>query len=187
MERGAKWSSRALDEARSLGVVLELLGEHAGREAARAAVLLVKGTQLVAWSFAGFGDAASASTGTSYDLAATGLAAEVVRTGAAVSRSGADTDQRVALPPFAQDGAGRDVSTVPVVVGGAVVAVVYADAPPRDSQPHWPATLEVLARHASAVLEALTVQQAVGLSLPHRVVRASHDAVAGSRHDRSLQ
>jgi hypothetical protein len=176
---------RALDEARSLGVVLELLGRHAGQEAERAAVLLVKGAQLVVWSVTGFSDMANA-TGASLDLAAAGIAAEVVRSGAAVSRSGADTDQRVAGPPFALDTRGRDMSAVPVVVGGAVVAVVYADAPSREPQ-RWPAALEVLARHASTVLEALTVQQAVGLSLPHRVVRASHDAVAGPRHDRSVQ
>jgi hypothetical protein len=39
--------------------------------------------------------------------------------------------------------------------------------------------LEVLTRHASRSLEALTVQQAAGLSLPRPVARASHAPLPG--------
>ena len=58
---------------------------------------------------------------------------------------------------------------LPVRVGGEVVAVLYADAArpdPPSSDARWPSVLEVLVRHASRVLEAMTVQQAAGLSLP---------------------
>ena len=56
---------------------------------------------------------------------------------------------------------------IPVSVGGEVVAVLYADATRRnEGSPgaRWPAILEVLTRHASRVLEAMTVQKAAGLS-----------------------
>jgi hypothetical protein len=39
--------------------------------------------------------------------------------------------------------------------------------------------LEVLARHGSRALEAMTVQQAAGFSLPRPVARASHAALPG--------
>jgi hypothetical protein len=97
----------------------------------------------------------------------------------------------VDLPAFARDGGGaRFALALPIVVGGAVVAVLYADRPADDAagdEDRWSATLDVLAHYASKVLEALTVHQAVGLSLPRAVARASHDAVAGLSHDRSLQ
>ena len=39
--------------------------------------------------------------------------------------------------------------------------------------------LDILARHASRVLEAMTVQQAAGLSLPRPVSRGTHASVPG--------
>ncbi len=183
---------RRLDEARSLGEVLDELGLGAAREAARVAVLIAKGDQLVGWSLMGFGDKAPGPRGIAIDLNAAGLVGEVVRTGSAESRNPADTSEGVALPPFARDGGGhaRAALALPVVVGGAVVAVLYADTPAQDAgraTERWPSTLDVLVRHASKVLEALTVQQVVGLSLPRPMARASHDAVAGLSHDRSVQ
>jgi hypothetical protein len=90
------------------------------------------------------------------------------------------------LPAFAVDSdAGerpRYAMALPVRVGGGVVAVLYADAPRLDapsSDARWPAVLEVLVRHASRVLEAMTVEQAAGLSLPRPMARGSHSAVPG--------
>jgi hypothetical protein len=73
---------------------------------------------------------------------------------------------------------------LPVRVGGEVVAVLYADAPRSDaalSDARWPAVLEVLVRHASRVLEAMTVQQAAGLSLPRpkRILTGSDHTFLG--------
>ena len=70
------------------------------------------------------------------------------------------------LPPFARSAGSRHAAAIPVAVGGDVVAVLYADAIRSDARPsaaRWPSVLEVLARHASRALEALTVQQAAGL------------------------
>jgi hypothetical protein len=53
---------------------------------------------------------------------------------------------------------------VPVIVGGRVVAVVYADGVAHDGREQivpssWPEVIEILARHAARCLEALTVQK----------------------------
>jgi hypothetical protein len=53
---------------------------------------------------------------------------------------------------------------VPVIVGGRVVAVVYADAVTLDGHERhvpssWPELIEVLARHAGRCLEGLTTQK----------------------------
>ena len=185
-------SIRMLDESRSLGEVLDLMGEAAAEQGDRVAVLLAKGGQLVGWRTIGLERTVPSPHALTLDLDGAGLLASVVRTGSAESRSSADTREGVELPAFARDAGGgaRDALALPLIVGGNVVAVVYVDQPAGDGRERadrWSATLDVLAHYASKVLEALTVQQAVGLSLPRAVARASHDAVAGLSHDRSLQ
>ena len=177
---------RTLDDARALGEVLDALAECAGREVERAAVLLVKGENLRGWRLAGFPDAGPAKN-IELDFDTAGLAGAVVRTGVTVSRpTVAPGDEhgtrQPALPPFAQTAGARHAIALPIVVGGQVVAVLYADAPRSDtpsSSSRWPAVLEILARHASRALEAMTVQQAAGFSLPRPVARASHGALPG--------
>jgi F0F1-type ATP synthase membrane subunit b/b' len=177
---------RTLDDARALGEVLDALADCAGREVDRAAVLLVKGERLRGWRLAGFPDAGPAKN-IELDLDGAGLAGAVVRTGVTVSRpTVAPGDEQgtrqPALPPFAQSGGARHAMALPIVVGGQVVAVLYGDAPRLDtpsSSSRWPAVLEILARHGSRALEAMTVQQAAGFSLPRPVARASHTALPG--------
>jgi hypothetical protein len=177
---------RSLDEARTLGDVLETLAECAGREVDRSAVLLVKGERLQGWRLAGFGAAAPTARSIDVSFDEAGLPGAVVRTGISVSRPavepGQSAERQPALPPFAHDAGARHAIALPVTVGGAVVAVLYGDAPrldrPSDSS-RWPAMLDVLARHASRVLEAMTVQQAAGLSLPRPVARGTHGTVPG--------
>lgn len=177
---------RSLDEARALGEVLETLAECAAREVDRAAVLLVKGERLQGWRLAGFSPGAPAAKSIDLTLEDAGLPGAVVRTGVAVSRPAVEPThapaRQPALPPFARDAGTRHALALPVTVGGAVVAVLYGDAPrldaPSDSS-RWPAMLDVLARHASRVLEAMTVQQAAGLSLPRPVARSSHASLPG--------
>jgi F0F1-type ATP synthase membrane subunit b/b' len=177
---------RTLDDARALGEVLDALAECAGREVERAAVLLVKGHHLRGWRLTGFPDAGPAKN-IELDLDAAGLAGAVVRTGVAVSRptvapGDEDGTRQPALPPFALTAGARHAMALPLIVGGKVVAVLYGDAPRLDtpsSSSRWPAVLEILARHSSRALEATTVQQAVGFSLPRPVARASHAALPG--------
>jgi hypothetical protein len=183
---------RTLDESRSLGEVLDLVGEAAAERGARVAVLLARGDRLVGWRAIGFDRTLPSPRALTLDADGAGFLRSVVRTGSAESRSSADTSEGVELPAFAREASGgaRSALAFPLIVGGDVVAVLYVDRSADDDAGHgdrWSATLDVLAHYAGKVLEALTVQQAVGLSLPRAVARASHDAVAGLSHDRSLQ
>ena len=67
-----------------------------------------------------------------------------------------------------------------VRVGGAPVAVIEADVAA------WPATIEIAARHASCLLEAMTLQQATGLRATNVVARPSQSA-PGHTSARSTQ
>jgi F0F1-type ATP synthase membrane subunit b/b' len=177
---------RILDDGRALGEVLDALAECAGREVERAAVFVVKGERLRGWRLIGFPDAGPAKN-IEVDLDGAGLAGAVVRTGVTVSRptvapGDEEGTRQPALPPFALTAGPRHAMAVPIIVGGEVVAVLYADAPRLDtpsSASRWPAVLEILARHGSRALEAMTVQQAAGLSLPRPVARASHSPLPG--------
>ncbi len=173
---------RNLDEARGLSEVLERLAPCAGHEVDRAAVLLVKGDRLAGWRLAGFGTGAPAVKSIDLSVEDAGLAGAVLQSGVAASRSADAPDGQPSLPPFARNAGERHAMALPVRVGGEVVAVLYADAPRLDtpsSDARWPAVLEVLVRHASRVLEAMTIQQAAGLSLPRPMARGSHTAVPG--------
>jgi len=172
---------RNLDEARGLSEVLERLVQCAGHEVDRAAVLLVKGDRLAGWRLAGFAPGGPPAKSIDLSVEEAGLAGVVLESGGAASRP-ADATDGPALPSFAADAGERHAMALPVRVGGEVVAVLYADAPRSEapsSDARWPAILEVLVRHASRVLEAMTVQQAAGLSLPRPMARGSHTAVPG--------
>jgi hypothetical protein len=151
---------RALDEASTLGEVLDSLARSAGREAGRAVVFLVKGNRLREYRIVGF-EAESGAARLDIGLDEAGPMAEVVRSGQGVASWG----EGQSLPSFAGKNGHRHAVSSPVAVGGTVVAVLYADGPIADnpSRPDWPSLLDVLARHAGRVLEAITVRQAAGL------------------------
>jgi hypothetical protein len=168
---------RRLDDTRSLSEALDALADCAGLHVERAAVLVVKGDMLRVRRLAGFG---TDNVPADLDRESAGIAGAVVSTGVTVSRAAveprdAQGSRQPALPLFAQNAGARHAVALPITVGGRVVAVLYADAPPSNAPSaasRWPATLELLARHASRALEAITVQQATGLSLPRRAPRA---------------
>jgi hypothetical protein len=156
---------RLLDGATALGDALQKLAECAHREADRAAVLVMKEQRLQGWAFHGFDSSAATPTGVSLDPKEGGLLGRVVETAAPVTSDDADAP---ALPSFAGAGAGRHAVAVPVLVGGTVVAVLYADAPraAEGAGVTWPSAIEVLARHASRMIEAIMVAQASGVRIP---------------------
>ncbi len=173
---------RNLDEARGLSEVLERLVPCAAHEVDRVAILLVKGDRLAGWRLAGFGAGAPAAKSIDLSIEDAGLAGAVLQSGVAASRPADASDDQPSLPAFARNAGERHAMALPVRVGGDVVAVLYADAPRLDtpsSTARWPAVLEVLVRHASRVLEAMTIQQAAGLSLPRPMALGSHAAVPG--------
>lgn len=161
---------RSLDEATSLSEVLERLAQAAVRHAQRAALLIVRNDRLRAWQVIGFdGRAAGESLDVSLDEA--GIAADALRNGRMA--------EGTRLPAFAAGGDARDAAALPITVGGVVVAVLYADATtgPAGARP-WQDHLDVLARYASRVLEAVTVQQATGTRAVEAVARPAQSTPA---------
>lgn len=158
-----------LDQSASLGEALDGLVQVAGREAGRAAVFLVKGTHLHDWRAVGF-------SGTSLDVhvGETGPFSDALRGERGACRGDA-------LPEFARDGEQRYGVTMPITVGGAVVAVLYADAPEADNEhePVWPDRLDVVVRYAGRMLESITIRQAAGLSTGQPVKSGSPASIAG--------
>ena len=161
-------SIRGLDGATSLSEVLDALGQAAGREASRAAVLVLRNDRLLGWKLSGFGARDTQPKGIDLGLNDSGVIGLAVGTARPVTTR----DSRTAAegPGFAHLPTDRLGFAVPVIVGGRVVAVVYADTV-SDHKDHavpsgWPEVIEVLARHAARCLEALTSQKAAAASSP---------------------
>ena len=164
---------RAIDDARTLGEVLDSLVRIRRRDRERVAVFVVKGERLQQWRAAGFGEADVAPAEISGNDG--GILIDVLQGGRPFVRT---SEQPGPGLPGAD---GRDAGAFPITIGGAVVAVLYADAPGGDGAPEarWPAAFEVLSRHASRVLEAITIQRAAGL-LPPAGSQARVAATGGS-------
>jgi hypothetical protein len=148
---------RTLDEANSLRALLEGLGRGAAMEATRVAVLLVDGDMLR--PFADFGIAVGQRP-TDIVLDSSPIIARAVRERIRVTLAGA---RNADLPPFMKQANGMNSLAVPVVVGGDVVSLIYAEGPVGDEThaPSWMEYVEVLTRHAAARLEAITSRRTV--------------------------
>jgi hypothetical protein len=164
---------RDIDQARTLGEVLDTLARCASREIERVAVVTVRGNRIRGWRLVGFdsessGTAPGAADITDTPLGEAGVIAEAVRTAgialATTNRQSSDGSQ--GAPAFAHASPGQDCFAAPIALLGEVVAVLYADtelAETDASSPRaqgWRERLEVLARHASRCLEALTAMKA---------------------------
>jgi hypothetical protein len=156
-------SIRAIDRSRSLSDILDALATGAAREVPRVALLVVAGARLRGWRFIGFG---TLDHGTPVEIAfeEAGAVAEAVRTNAAISGE-------MAAPSFAEGHSGGLSLSLPIAMGGHVVAALYADAGgdpnaapnPRSRIPT--SEIELLVRHAARCLEALTaIKAALALS-----------------------
>jgi hypothetical protein len=152
-------SVRGLDGATSLSEVLDALALAAGREAARAAVVVLRNDRIQGWKMSGFG--ARDAQPKSIDLSLTESGVIGLAVGAARAVTTKDSQSAGIGPGFETLPQDRMGLAVPVIVGGRVVAVVYADAVTLDGNVRhvpssWPELIEVLARHAGRCLEALT-------------------------------
>lgn len=155
-------SVRGLDGATTLSEVLDALALAAAREAARAAVVVLRGERIHGWKLTGFGPRDAQPKLIDLPLAESGVIALAV--GAARAVTTRDSATAAAGPGFEKLPTDRMGLAVPVVVGGRVVAIVYADAVTLDGHDRpvpssWPELIEVLARHAGRCLEALTTQK----------------------------
>jgi golgin subfamily B member 1 len=174
-------SFRRLDATASLSALLDALADAAAQEAPRAALLIVRGQDLHGWACSGFADAPADVRRLVLPLTATPDLARVLET-----RSRAEVN----AASFAADAlrfaapADGDVGiVVPVTVGGAVAALLYADdgaEADRMVPASWPETLELLARHAARCLEAQTAIRASRFAPTAQV--ASSSPVVGARH-----
>ena len=148
---------KAISAAGSLSEVLDTLAATAAHEAARAAVLLVRGWQITPWRFVGFPDSFDVPASIEIPVADAGVIAEALHVGAPVSGDNA--------PLFAPLAAGAQCLAVPIAIGGEIVGVLYADEgfePARDTA--WPQSVEVLVSYAARCLEAITAFRSVQLT-----------------------
>jgi hypothetical protein len=162
-------SIRGLDGATSLSEVLDALALAASREAARAAVVVLRADRVQGWKLIGFGPRDAHPKSVDLPLPDAGVIGVAV--GAARAVTTRESPTAAAGPGFEHLPADRMGLAVPVIVGGRVVAVVYADGVTLDGHARqtpsgWPELVEVLTRHAGRCLEALTAQKA---SAPARI------------------
>lgn len=155
-------SIRGLDGATSLSEVLDALSLAAAKEAARAAVVVLRGEKIQGWRMSGFGPRDKQPKSIDLTLAESGVIGLAIGAGRPINTR--DNHSAAIGPGFETLPADRMGLAVPVIVGGRVVAVVYADAVSIEgSQRHvpssWPELIEILARHAGRCLEALTSQK----------------------------
>ena len=159
---------RQLDQASRLTDVLDTLAERAGNEAPRVAVLIVQANRVRGWRFVGFGSTLDHGEARQVDLefGEAGIVGRTVVTGELCSvLSGPNGVPADAEPAFTTLLPGVHAVSVPVLVGGQVMAVVYGDDTERRPAAAWRASLEVLARHTGHCLEALTAVRAAQLAL----------------------
>lgn len=155
-------SVRGLDGATSLSEVLDALALAAGREAARAAVVVLRAERIQGWRMSGFGARDAQPKSIDLPLADSGVIGLAIGSARAVTTR--DSQTAAIGPGFETLPGDRMGLAVPVIVGGRVVAVVYADAVSIEGHERhvpscWPELIEVLARHAGRCLEALTTQK----------------------------
>jgi len=150
---------RSLDRGQSLSEILNALVESAAAATRRAAIFLLEGTKLRGWRFVGFDPALEKGELELSDDTG-GVIAEAAAT-ATVARAGDQAWSSSSLslaPAFAELQTDRPALAVPLVMSGQVFGVLYADHGLTDdvARASWPATVEVLARHAARSLEAVT-------------------------------
>ncbi len=156
-------SIRGLDGATSLSEVLDALALAAAREAARAAVVVLRNDRIQGWRMSGFGPRDAQPKSIDLALAESGVVGLAI--GAARPVTTRDSQTAAIGPGFETLPSDKMGLAVPVIVGGRVVAVVYADAVSISGQQErpvpsgWPELIEILARHAGRCLEALTSQK----------------------------
>jgi hypothetical protein len=169
-------SIRTLDRASSLGEVFDALGQAAGREATRAAVLVLRNDRLLGWRLSGFGARDTQPKSIDLGLSESGVIGQALAAGHPVTTR--EATGTAAGPGFIDLPADRLGLAIPLIVGGRGVAVVYADTAGPEEADHtvpsgWPEVIEVLARHAARCLEALTVQKVAAASSPRFWVPAA--------------
>lgn len=157
-------SVRRIGEATSLSSILEALVQGASAETSRVAVLLVDGDHLNVWGHRGF---ASGHGPSNMPIGASGTLAAAVALRQSSFVPPLVEGRGNTVPAFMRVPVGFTGVVVPLVVGGDVVAILYADDVDRtatqEDAPIWTEEVELLARHASICLENVTSVRTVEL------------------------
>jgi len=150
----------AIDAAQGLSSILDALVEAAATEAGRAAVFLLQGPMLKGWRLVGFEASGNVASSLELPLAEGGMLAEAGESGRVV-RLDPGAAHATRVPALIRLSEQSRAVAVPLVMSGQVFAILYVDEanhepPVRDA---WPATVEVLGRHAARAIEAVTVSR----------------------------
>jgi hypothetical protein len=156
---------RTIDGAHSLSDVLDALVACAGKEVGRAALFLLQEPMLKGWRLAGFNEFGAAGSHVELPVADGGLIAEAAET-CRVVRVARGSPRSGVLPAFVNLPDAALALAVPLVMSGQAFAVLYVDEGNNDATARdwWPATIEVLARHAARALEAITAARLAQVS-----------------------
>jgi hypothetical protein len=165
---------KALSSARSLTEILGMLIEYARSENTRIALMLARGDRFRSWRLVGF--EGSGDNVLDIDAVEAGVVARAASTG--------DTARGNDAPAFARTGSEPPCVAVPLIVGGRVVAVLYADAANGDFGNVSAEPLEILCLHAARCLEAMTATKAAhALLTPPHAAAAADTAQTGTDAD----
>ncbi|HKT80507.1 MAG TPA: hypothetical protein VJP86_09845 [Vicinamibacterales bacterium] len=183
---------RSLDTAPTLSALLGELATAAAERADAAAVFLVRGGIARSWKLTGFGELDAAE---SFEMPMSDLgivARSIEQAGIVLGDSRQDAD----VPGFSVSvDSPRELAAVPLLVGGQVSAVVYAERATPGGGRAWSDSLEVVTRHAARALEAMTVLKSIGRPVSSARTPAAQttnddgddeDAMAARRYARLL-
>jgi hypothetical protein len=159
---------RGLDDSRTLRATLEVLAYGAAAEASRVAVMIVDDQMLRCWGQHGF-PAGRGPVDLPADVSGVLSASLKLQQISMLPPAGPRPDPT--LPAFMRVPDGHVGMLTPLVVGGQVVALVYADGPDQSAEHGtgsvWTEQVEVLVRHAASRLENLTSRRAVEVLTGH--------------------
>jgi hypothetical protein len=150
-------AARKIDEATSLSSILEALIQGASAQTSRVAMLMVDGDHLTVWGHRGF---TSGLAPTDMPIGASGTLAAAVAVRQSSFVPPLIDGRYHQTPAFMRVPVGFTGVVIPLVVGGDVVAVLYADdvdkTATQEDAPIWTEEVELLARHAAVCLENIT-------------------------------
>jgi hypothetical protein len=151
---------RAIDGAQGLSSILDALVEAAATEAGRAAIFLPQSTTLKSWRLVGFEASERVASNIELPVAEGGMIAEAGESGRAV-RLDPGAARATLVPAFIGLPEESRAMAIPLVMSDHVFAILYVDEANHEPPVRlaWPATVEILARHAARAIEAVTVSR----------------------------
>jgi GAF domain len=153
---------RRIDKAGSLAAILDALAKGTMTDAVRVALFVVESNRLRSWWHAGF---AEGSEPVDVPEGECGVFESAIDRQRIMDISPADVAGDRTAPAFLRMPPGHEGLVCPLVVGGQVVALLYADGAERRTElgdaPVWAEQVEVLVRHAALRLENVTSRRTV--------------------------